>query len=163
MDLDAFDELGLDPAFDLADAAIQRAYLARSARLHPDLAGDEADFQALAHLNDARAALLDPERRAGVLLARLGGPSKESNRSLPEGFLPRVMEVQEAIEEARSAGDDLDTWRTWAESERAEIIADVAPRFAAAQADPAPERLADIRTRLNAWRYIERIIEQLDA
>ena len=34
--------------------------------------------------------------------------------------------------------------------------------FTRARFVPAPEALREVRTRLNAWRYIERLIEQLD-
>ena len=34
--------------------------------------------------------------------------------------------------------------------------------FQSLSSPPAAESLAEIRIRLNAWRYIERLIEQLD-
>src|SRR5262249_24085423 len=106
MDRDAFDILGIVPRFDLAPGEVQRAYLARASAAHPDRAGrgggdggGEAEEGASA-LNGARADLEDPERRAAVLLKRLGGPAKEQDRSLPDGFLMEMMEVREAMEAA---------------------------------------------------------------
>ena len=161
MAFDPFDVLGVPPAFDLDQPALQRAYLARTADLHPDLGADDADD--IARLNHARTALADPERRANALLARLGGPSKEADRTLPPDFLMRMMEVQESIDAARQAGEPLDDWHAWADKERESIIAAVGGRFRALSDPPDPESLRDIRVHLNQWRYIERIIEQLDA
>ena len=151
-----FELLGLDPRFDLDRAELERAWLAQSALLHPDLGGRDAD--ALARLNQARQDLADPERRAGILLSLLGGPSKEADRTLPPDFLAAMMQVQEAIESA----EDPDHWRAWAENERQAIIEQVRVAFAELDDPPDPADLAAIRGRLNQWRYVERIIERLD-
>jgi len=155
---DAFEQLGLAPRFDLDEAELERAWLQRSAALHPDLGADPEAADALAALNEAKVALSDPERRANLLLARLRGPSKEDDRTLPPEFLTAMMEVQEAIDEE---GADLDEWRSWAESKRREIIDDVRTLFDALPDPPRPQNLTLIRTRLNEWRYIERIAERL--
>lgn len=168
---DAFDVLGMPARFDLDRAALQQAYLARSAVAHPDAggAGDAEDdqAQAAARLNDAHATLLDPERRAGALLARLGGPSKEQDRTLPPGFLAGMMEVREELEAARAAGDaaGIARFEAWAEGERREWIKRVGAGFAAAGAGPGGPTgamLRELRAQLNAWRYIERMLENLD-
>lgn len=160
---DAFDALGLSPSFDLDEAAIRRAWLARAGQAHPDLAGDEGAPTA-AELNEARATLAAPERRANALLARLGGPSKEDDNALPDGFLMEMMEVREELEAAHASGDPAQTQRLrdWADDQRATYIERVSGLFKALAAPPPPEALADIRRELNAWRYIERMIEQID-
>jgi DnaJ-domain-containing protein 1 len=159
---DPFTLLGLEPRFDLDPAAIARAYLAAVARLHPDLAGGDPDAPARsAAVNRARAILEDPERRAGALLQRLGGPAKEADRSLPPGFLMEIMETREEIEAAiasRSAAE-VSRWRSWADAQRLIYQKRIAGLFAAGA---GPQTLTAIRTQLNAWRYIERLIEQLD-
>lgn len=162
MDADPFDILGLEPVFDLDDTTIQGAYLARTAALHPDLDAD-ADPQALARLNHAMQTLIDAERRANALLARLGGPTREQDRTLPPDFLADMMETQETIEAARNDDQDLDPWRAWADRRRQHIIEAVGERFAALHADPSPDDLRNIRIQLNVWRYIERIAEQLNS
>jgi molecular chaperone HscB len=162
---DPFDILGLPAAFALDGAEIDRAYLARSAALHPDLAAGDAEApRKMAALNQAKRALEDPERRANVLLARLGGPAKEADRSLPPGFLMDMMETREAIEAAVRSGDPSQRrqWEGWAEDRRREAIMEVGSMFGGLGTPPAAEGLRAIRTRLNAWRYIERLIEQLD-
>ena len=74
-----------------------------------------------------------------------------------------MMEVRGEIEDAIASGGDAERarWEAWADEQRAEFVQDVTARFAAADGSQ-PEPLAAIRTRLNAWRYIERLIEQLD-
>ncbi len=88
---DPFDILGIPPGFELNPAALGRAYLALAARLHPDIARGDPDASIRsAAANRAKAILENPESRAAALLARLGGPSKESDRSLPPGFLADI-------------------------------------------------------------------------
>lgn len=157
MPTDAFDMLGLEPRFDLNAADLQRAFLALSASAHPDRAG--GDEVRAAALNAARQALADPEQRANALLARLGGPAKEADRSLPEGFLAAMMDARERLEDARARGDAgaVDGWLAWAEERRSGHVRAVGALFAACPVDTAA-----VRRELNAWRYIERMIEQIE-
>lgn len=159
---DPFSLLGLPPSFDLDPKAIEHAYLLRAAAAHPDLSPEPDDSDALAsHLNLARQTLLDPEQRAAALLTLRGGPSKESNKSLPPGFLMDFMETREQIDIALAARDParIRHWRQWALDQRAAYIAKVSQLFR----DASSHNSVDIRTTLNAWRYIERLIEQLTA
>ena len=163
---DPFDLLAIPPAFNLDAAALHRAWLAGSARLHPDRAEADADeaqrLAMLAALNQSKAILSDPIRRAEALLERRGGPSKESDKSLPEGFLVEMLEVREQLEEAAASDPaEVGKWERWADEQRREAIARVGSLFDAHAAAPRPQTLADIRCELNAWRYIERMIEQL--
>jgi hypothetical protein len=163
---DPFDVLELRARFDLEPAEIQRAYFAHSAGLHPDIAsGDPEAQRRMAALNQAKRILDDPEKRASALLKRLGGPGGE-DRSLPPGFLMDIMEVREAIEEALATPDGRtearQRWEAWAEKQRRTAIREVGDLFSALGTPPAAADLGRIRVRLNAWRYIERLIEQLD-
>ena len=160
--MDPFATLGLPARFDLDEGVIRRAYLARVGAVHPDTgegAGEEASI-----LNEARAVLSDPERRANALVARLGGPSKEADRSLPDGFLARMMAVREEVDAdlARSGEAARRRWEGWAEEQRSEFERRVGAMFAGLGDPPSVDGLRAIRTELNAWRYVERLIEQLD-
>lgn len=161
---DPFETLALPARFDLDPASIERAYLGVIARTHPDQSGVRADEAAdAAAANRARQVLADPERRANALLARLGGPAKEQDQSLPDGFLMEMMETREAIESAFARGEDRSRWREWAAGQRRMYIARVAQLFGSLPAGGASSQpLRDIRRELNAWRYVERLIEQLD-
>jgi len=166
--LDAFAVLALPRRFDIDSAAVDRAYLNKCAAAHPDVSGlgDDESQRLQANLNDARATLLDAERRANVLLSLLGGPSKEQDKSLPAGFLMQIMETREEIEAALATRDPAarERWSVWAAAQREKYVRRVTPLFANALASPAgtPSSLAEIRRELNAWRYIERLVEQLD-
>lgn len=154
--------LGVPARFDLDRSTIERAYLARAALLHPDVVGDESDVAVqAAHLNRAKATLLDDERRANALLSLLGGPAKEQDKSLPDGFLFEIMETRQEIEAALASGDarQRSRWQSWAKAERERYRAEVSRLFSQT---PTQDALNAIRTQLNAWRYIERLTEQLD-
>ncbi len=163
---DPFDILGLTRTFDLSLDAIERAFLTRSAQCHPDLigdhdGGDDVDNEASrrsAELNDAKAVLVNPESRANALLAVLGGPAKEQDRTLPNGFLVEIMETREEIEADVATGSETKkiTWREWAARERERYTNTVSMLF-----KQTPVQVSEIRKQLNAWRYIERLIEQL--
>jgi len=159
---DPFAVLGQPRRFDIDEPALQRAWLAKSAAVHPDRAGDdEASAERVAELNRARATLTDPERRANALLRLLGGPAKEQDRSLPDGLLAEMLEVREEMESDLADSGEVARrkWEAWADERRAGHMARVGGLFA----QPAkPETLKAIRRELNAWRYIERMIEQLD-
>ena len=163
---DPFSILGLPARYDLDAPAIERAYLARAAQLHPDLVGgdESAAARASAELNRAKRTLADDERRAVALLTLLGGPGASEDRSLPDGFLMDILEIREEVESARDSGDPAQVarWEAWAADERARYSAEIGRRFEALGDPPGGEALGAIRTQLNAWRYIERLIEQLD-
>lgn len=165
---DPFSLLGVPVSFLLTKRQIESAYLARIAGAHPDHAGVDSGVDAAA-LNDARRALLDVERRANLVLASMGGPSASDDDSLPDGFLMEIMETRMEIESALASGDpaEREKWTAWADEQRAEYTTRVAEAFATASSgDPASGDgagvLRDARRMLNAWRYIERLIEQLD-
>jgi molecular chaperone HscB len=163
--------LNLPRRFDLDRAAIEKAYLARAAQVHPDIGANGPPFEdeamgdpAAAELNRARQDVADPEMRATVLLGLLGGPTKEQDRSLPDGFLMEMMDVREQMEAAKASGDRvaLERWEQWAAAERESHIQSVGELFLGiSSGEPKPAQLQAIRKRLNAWRYIERMLEQV--
>lgn len=158
-----FQTLGLPERFDLDAAAVERAYLARISALHPDLSGaadpDEQDRLAAA-LNDAKAELLDAERRAEALLALRGGPGKSDDKTLPPGFLMEILEVREEMEAdlATDAAGARAKWDAWASARRTGHAAELAPLLDGA---PTTEGLRRARLILNQWRYVERMLERL--
>lgn len=163
---DAFAVLGLPRSFEIDPRALQAAYLRRAAALHPDRIADpfqrEEAQRSAAALNDARALLADDEQRANLLLRLAGGPAKEEDQSLPEGFLIEMMDIRQELEAALARGDEAERARleTWARNRREQHIATVRNLFAALGDNPTREGLAAIRRELNAWRYIERMLEQ---
>lgn len=160
---DPFSVLGLAADFDVDAREVEGAYLRRAAEAHPDVLGgdDEAAEALVGQLNEARAVLLDAERRANALLALRGGPAKEADKSLPTGFLMEMMQTREEIEDALRSKDAerIRSWRAWAESQRTGYVERVSRLFR----EGGSHNLVEVRRQLNAWRYVERLIEQMDA
>lgn len=169
---DPFAVLGLPRQYDLDAAAVQRAYLERSAQVHPDVSGaDDDEDDRASELNRAKQILDDPEQRAIALWKLLGGGGVGAvDKTLPPGFLMQMMEVREEVEAAaRMEGpggkEARRKWEAWAEDRRREYQGRVGALFARAETHSPPAAdpilLKQIKTELNAWRYIERLIEQL--
>ena len=162
-DFNPFAQLGLEPVYRIDSAQIERAYRLRLAQSHPDMGagGGGADPAAL---NAARAKLSDHEQRASALLAVLGGPDASSCRDLPDGFLMDMMMQRQEIEEAIESGGEQERaqWEQWGIEQRRAYHEEIAQRFEALSDPTDHAGLRDIRVQLNAWRYIERLIEQLD-
>jgi molecular chaperone HscB len=163
---DAFAALKLPRRFDLTHPQISRAYLAASRTWQHQSIDPDLTHQALAVINQAKLTLLNPEARANHLLHLLGGPSASRDRSLPPGFLMQIMEQREALQAAQASADreQVEAFTTWASAQRQANVQQVAPLFAAlssVNSKPDPAALAHIRQILNAWRYIERMAEQI--
>ncbi|HLO40848.1 MAG TPA: iron-sulfur cluster co-chaperone HscB C-terminal domain-containing protein [Phycisphaerales bacterium] len=157
-----FQILGLREHMELAADEIERAALVRSAQLQPAIGSGDVEAEAsLAAVNDARRVLANPETRATALLLLRGGPAASADKSLPPGFLMEMMEIREGIDEVAQSRDEqgLRKWRAWAGEQRAAYAHRVAELF---RRPVSTESSAAIRRELNAWRYIERLIEQLD-
>ena len=163
---DPFELLGIEATFTVDIAAIRMVVRRRVAACHPDRVTDPFSqseaVRECARLNAARVRLEDDESRANALLARLGGPSAEEDSSLPPGFLEQMLEVRMELEEAIASEDDAERTRVgaWAAQERKRLTGSVTSLFERMQfgEDVGPA----IRRELNVWRYIERMIHQLD-
>ncbi len=165
---DPFELLGLPRRFDIDLKALQATYLRKSATLHPDRFTDpleQADAaERAARLNDAKAVLADDERRANAMLLLLGGPDRDQLKDLPDGFLMDMMETRQEMEHAMASAHPAERKRMedWAAQQRADYLQTLRDLFAKPGDPPAAEDLRSIRIELNALRYIERMIEQLD-
>ena len=164
-----FEILGLPVSCAVTRAQIESAYLARIAGAHPDHAADggPAGEPTAAELNDARAVLLDEEKRFNLVHRALGGPSAGEDDSLPDGFLMEIMDARMEIEEATASGDaaEREKWAAWGEEQKAALRASASAQLERLESDADGDRagtLRDVRRTLNAWRYYERLIEQLD-
>src|SRR5262249_42882679 len=119
---DPFAVLDVTPSFAIDHAALQHALLRKSAALHPDRVADAVEqaeaARQLAMVNQAYATLVDPEKRANALLALLGGPAPEQDKSLPPEFLSSIMEAREEMDLAMASHDPAERQRfeQWAQS-----------------------------------------------
>jgi|SRR5215468_2247926 len=178
---DYFAVFGLPRKLQVDEAELRRRFYELSRRHHPDfhqLAADHEQAAALAssaEVNRAYRALRDPLSRVEYLVALeegRDGPGQPAHKPKPPmDLLAEMMEVQEALEEARDAGLDAARERLAAERQRlierrAGTEAEIARRGAAW--DAAVEH-GDNRVPLIAWfkealaarAYLRTVIDDL--
>ena len=142
--------------------------MSRASTTHPDLLDATEDAELLsAVLNKARQCLLNPESRAQELLRILAPPETMSDTSLPEGFLMDIMDARMGMEMALSSEDvdEIERWRVWAQTQRTGYMEQVGGMFESLPSIGDAEihkKAHEIKQTLNAWRYIERMRNQLD-
>ena len=171
-DLSPYLVLGIEPSAGV-DAKDLRSRLLRFSRIvHPDFYGADEAQRALAEgntarLNEAYGILSDDFARVDWIVKHLGGPSADE-RQMPQAFLMEVLEWNEALEEAREtpAGtalpDSLEALEaTWNE-ERATTLASAIAKLTPFP-DPGASALTDVRKSLNAVRYLDRALRELEA
>lgn len=160
---EAFSLLGLAPSYEIDLNALEKAFFERSKELHPDrYASAPAAERVVAltkarALNDAYQTLKKPVPRAEYLLARAGVTIGDNERLDPE-FLMEILELREALAEARQAGKLADVERMQGEmaARRTAVLAKLPPLFAV-------NDLAAIKTQLIVLRYLDRYLEECDA
>lgn len=171
---DPFRLLGYERTQRLDEREVERCVLRLSRLVHPDVfAVASPEERALAErntalLNRAREVLVDPVRRADLLVRSLGGPADDEERQMPQEFLLEVLEWNEALEEARSADPGSP-----ARASAAALAESLAERRSQCVArlesllEPLPERgspaLVEARRTLNAIRYLDRALADLEA
>ncbi len=171
-ELSPFALLGLEPGFALDERALEKRLRATMRLGHPDAyagapaAVRESAERGSARLNGAYLTLADPPARADWLVTYLGGPSESQQRALPQQFLHEVLEWNELLEEARAGArealEGLSALQSMLQARRTEALARVEQLLA-----PLPERgsprLSEVRSQLNAIRYFERTLSEIEA
>jgi len=110
--MDAFDVLGLVPAFDLDSKVLEQRYRDLQRALHPDKFAQASASERRASLsravsvNDAYRALRDELKRAELLYLRLGGElSERGGQPADPELLMEVMELREQLSETKQSRD----------------------------------------------------------
>lgn len=138
----------------------------RIASLHPDRFSDPVEVDRAtresAGLNAAWKAIEDEERRANLVLVHLGGPAPEDDRSLPPEFLQEMLGIRMELEEAIESSDEPEIARlhAWSDSLKTELREQV--RTGLASLKQGGGDAAQVRLNLNVWRYIQRMIDELE-
>jgi molecular chaperone HscB len=155
--MDLFERLGLPRRFSVDPAAVEREYLARSRRTHPDhhaasdAAGQKASLEATAALNEAYVTLTDPFRRAEYLLRLLNGPT---DKTQDQAFLMEMMETRERMEEIRAAGESVADMDHDLRARLSSIAAGFDAKFEEGD-------LAGVRKDLNAAKTLQSLLRDL--
>lgn len=110
---DFFALFGLPRQFGIDQAALESAYLALQATVHPDRHAHLSDvekrvaMQWATQVNEAFRTLSKPLPRARYLLELAGRDAElQSNTAMSPEFLMEQMEWREAVEDARGAADE---------------------------------------------------------
>lgn len=162
--MDPFGTLGVEPAYSLDLAVLERRHRDLSRALHPDRhasAGAAERRMALGRaieVNEAFRILKDPVRRAEALLALRGIASGEGKEPLASpALLMEIMERREALAEVRTTKSESALGRLIAEvsSEAARAEAALGREFASPNGDPA-----EILKRVGELRYYRRFLDE---
>lgn len=168
--MDAFDTLGVPPAFELDLAALEARHRALSAALHPDrFASASAGERRIAlgraiEVNEAFRLVRDPVRRAECLLARSGIAVGDGVEPKPApSFLLEMMELREALSEAHAARDldGVTTLGARVREREAETLTALSTGFASKGDDASA--LRELLPELGKLRYFRRFFEELAA
>lgn len=172
-DLDPFAVFGLEPAYVVDAGALKKRLLRLQRAMHPDFFGgsDEATrdlaVRNTSELNAAHDTLRDDRVRADHLVRHLGGPDENEERQMPQAFLMEVMEWNETLEEARESAPGSDE-RAAAlalgrdlREERAKLFDSIAALLTPLP-DAGSDRLTEVRRQLNAVRYLDRALGQIE-
>jgi molecular chaperone HscB len=161
-----FELFGLPARFRIDAGALDRAYRALQAEVHPDRFAGAADperrlaLQGSARVNEAYRALKDPVERARYLLALRGVDAfDETDTRLPLPFLEAQLERRERAAEAAEAGDAdaLDA-----------IVREVRNEFDARsrELEPMlddPRRVAEAKALVRELRFLAKVADDVDA
>ena len=168
-----FATFGLAPTHEVDTGALRRKLLELARLVHPDYfaTADEATRaraeRASALLHQAYETLSDDLARADWLIAAQGGPREGELRDMPKPFLLEVLEWNEVLDEARAGGDEAARTRLQALALELTSARDEALGRLRARLVPLPARGADAlreaRRELNALRYLQRTLEQIEA
>lgn len=171
---DHFSLLGLPRQFDLDQEQLRDKFLALNRHAHPDFHGGEsADVQGLSlrissAVNDAYRVLRDDATRAAYLLELLGGKSSASDKSVPDGFLPTMMMMQEELADAKAAANtaELGRIRQVLQTQHDGLMKRIAKLFqdhqdAVACNAVVTDTLDEIRKQLNAVSYVRKLLSQV--
>jgi molecular chaperone HscB len=179
-----FEIFGLRASYDVDQAALRRQLLKLGRLTHPDFFATRSHElkaraeHASALLNAAHETLADDVRRADWLVHWLGGPDENELREMPKPFLLEVLEWNERLEAARASSEpivaELDEIEASLREQR-QSIADSIRRALSPLPEKGPEkaperssahgseRLRVARQELNAMRYVDRALSEIEA
>lgn len=177
-----FDIFGLERRYELDLSELERRYRELSRQLHPDRFARATPQERLlavqktTELNDAFRVLKDETRRAEYLLLiegidvgddkprALGSVGGARAIKVDPALLMEIVELREALTEARMAGDEAKIGELTAEVQdrRREAIGTVQVGFAALAAGDR-SRLDEVAQALVSMRYFARFLDEVEA
>lgn len=168
--MDPFATLGFERRFHLDKLLLERRYRELQQALHPDKhtkapASERAlTLRKAIEVNEAYRVLRDDQKRGEALLGLFGRQLTDQTAD-PE-LLMEVMELREALSDARAAADPAQVARLAAEvTEKATAtsrqLAEVFARMEEAAGEPTGQALSDAQTLLSRLRYYRRFQDEV--
>ena len=159
---DHFSLFGLPARFDLDAQALESAWRAVAAQVHPDRyataspAERRVAMQWAARANEAYRVLRDPLLRARYLCEQAGiDLQTESNTSMDTAFLMQQMTWREMLDDARDDADALAALQTELEAARTAMRATLT-RLLDNERDYATAGL-----KIREWMFVAKLAEEL--
>ncbi len=159
---DHFSLFGLPARFDLDAQALESAWRAVAAQVHPDRyataspAERRVAMQWAARANEAYRQLRDPLLRARYLCEQAGVDLQtESNTSMDRAFLMQQMTWHEMLDDAREDADALATLQAELQEARVQMRATLT-RLLDEQRDYAAAGL-----KVREWMFVEKLAQEL--
>src|SRR5271166_1791521 len=161
-----YQALGLEPKLALDRDELRKRFYERSRETHPDLVGSASAGAGaedrMAQLNDAFRTLRNPIQRAEYFLGERG---IQFSKDVPPELLEEVFELNMALEELRGGDESARGQLDAAQENFAAMIkasdAELQTRFAAYDAAPDREKLAQIRALLSRRKYIQNLLDEV--
>jgi molecular chaperone HscB len=168
--MDPFATLGFERRYHLDKTLLDRRYRELQQALHPDKhASAPASARALTlskaiEVNEAYRVLRDDQRRGEALLVLLG--RQLTDQKADPSLLMEMMELREALSDARAAADPAQVARLAAEvTEKATAtsrqLSEVFARMEGEAGTPQAQQLTDAQTLLSRLRYYRRFQDEV--
>ena len=169
--MDAFDVLGLPPAFDLDAKLLEQRYRELQRALHPDrfvraqASERRASLAKAVSVNEAYRALRDDLQRAAIVLARhAGGAPEPAQGAADPALLMEVMELREALSETKANNDVAARERLTADVRKQQNTATSALRDALSRLAAGDAAAREVAARaLSRLRYYRRFLDEVSA
>ena len=169
--MDAFDVLGLEPAFELDVKALEQRYRDLQRALHPDkfakapASERRASLSRAVSVNEAYRKLRDDLTRAETLFVRFGGDiSEDGKRTADPTLLMEIMELREQLAGTRRGGNPEQRVRLAevVKTKEQETHAELRSAFSEL-AQGKRGALNDAGSALGRLRYYRRFLEEVAA
>lgn len=162
-----FETLGFSPEFEIDRAELEERYRGLQRALHPDRhrsAGTAERRMALLRameVNEAYRVLHDEQARAAALL-RLNGIDESTEQADP-AFLMEVMELREALGDARAARDlcAVGQLESQVRGLREQVRERLASGFRLLSSESSSVQALELARQLSQMRYYQRFLDEV--
>ncbi len=167
-----FEIFNLPYSYDLNVEQLEKRYQKLSMELHPDFYISASSFEkkqsqeSSTLLNQAFTTLQSPITRAEYLLKLLANDQHSDQRKLPEGFLEKIFELQESLEELLAKdphSSQVEKFRIKIEQNLDQLQQQISAYFAQLETASAKreEILPGVQQQLNVGRYFQRLLDRI--